>query len=132
MNRNKDTSADYVYGKSACFTKLVQCIYKYGIILHNFTDDRFIMKHIKPIEISSFEQFAPHYLEHVNKALEEKVHELWTYMYMYVGGCGLPSLDGRCVGKFPRWQMCRKSSYTQWLRPLLGCVCAGKFPAPNN
>lgn len=31
------------------------------------------MKHIKSIEISSFEQFAPHYFEHVNKALEEKV-----------------------------------------------------------
>ena len=43
-------------------------------------DDRFIMKHIKPIEISSFEQFAPHYLEHVNKALEEKVGELYMYM----------------------------------------------------
>ena len=40
---------------------------------HTLADDRFIMKHIKSIEISSFEQFAPHYLEHVNKALEEKV-----------------------------------------------------------
>ena len=47
-------------------------------------DDRFIMKHIKSIEISSFEQFAPHYLEHVNKALEEKVGELYMYMCMHV------------------------------------------------
>ena len=42
---------------------------------HNIIDDRFIMKHIKSIEISSFEQFAPRYLEHVNKALEEKVEK---------------------------------------------------------
>ena len=42
---------------------------------HNNIDDRFIMKHIKSIEISSFEQFAPRYLEHVNKALEEKVEK---------------------------------------------------------
>ena len=50
------------------------------IIIHtqchnNIIDDRFIMKHIKSIEISSFEQFAPRYLEHVNKALEEKVEK---------------------------------------------------------
>ena len=46
----------------------------YVIIVYNINaDDRFIMKHIKSIEISSFEQFAPHYLEHVNRALEEKV-----------------------------------------------------------
>ena len=44
-----------------------------SILLYAHTDDRFIMKHIKTIEISSFEQFAPHYLQHVNKALEEKV-----------------------------------------------------------
>ena len=42
------------------------------------------MKHIKSIEISSFEQFAPHDLEHVNKALEEKVGELYMYMCMHV------------------------------------------------
>ena len=35
------------------------------------------MKHIKSIEISSFEQFAPRYLEHVNKALEEKVEKYY-------------------------------------------------------
>ena len=31
------------------------------------------MKQVKSIEISSFELFAPHYLQHVTKALEEKV-----------------------------------------------------------
>ena len=36
-------------------------------------DDRFILKQIKSVEISFFEQFAPHYFEHVNRALEEKV-----------------------------------------------------------
>ena len=51
----------------------------YTHILHYcHLDDRFIMKHIKSIEISSFEQFAPHYLEHVNKALEEKVEKYYT------------------------------------------------------
>ncbi len=36
-------------------------------------DDRFILKQVKSIEISSFELFAPHYLKHVTKALEDKV-----------------------------------------------------------
>ena len=36
-------------------------------------DDRFILKQIKSIEISAFEDFAPRYLDYVNKALEERV-----------------------------------------------------------
>ena len=36
-------------------------------------DDRFILKQIKSIEISAFEDFAPRYLDYINKALEEKV-----------------------------------------------------------
>ena len=41
--------------------------------LDSFPDDRFIMKQIKSVEISSFEQFAPHYFTHVTSALEAKV-----------------------------------------------------------
>ena len=37
------------------------------------TDDQFIMKQIKAVEISSFEQIAPHYFEHITTALESKV-----------------------------------------------------------
>lgn len=38
------------------------------------TDDRFIMKQIKNVEISSFEQTAPLYFEHITSALDNKVH----------------------------------------------------------
>ena len=38
-----------------------------------YTDDRFIMKQIKTVEISSFEQIAPLYFEHITAALENKV-----------------------------------------------------------
>ena len=54
-------------------------------------DDRFIMKQIKTVEISSFEQIAPLYFDHITTALENKVHmyinyyvhvyTLWLYMY---------------------------------------------------
>ena len=37
------------------------------------TDDRFIMKQIKAVEISSFEQIAPLYFDHITSALESKV-----------------------------------------------------------
>lgn len=37
------------------------------------SDDRFILKQIKSVEISSFEQIAPLYFEHVTKALEDGV-----------------------------------------------------------
>ncbi|XP_064389208.1 1-phosphatidylinositol 3-phosphate 5-kinase-like [Halichondria panicea] len=40
-------------------------------------DDRFILKQVKSIEISSFELFAPHYLKHVTKALEDKRPSPW-------------------------------------------------------
>jgi len=36
-------------------------------------DDRFILKQIKTIELSAFEDFAPRYLDYINKALDEKV-----------------------------------------------------------
>lgn len=44
--------------------------------LSTATDDRFILKQIKSVEISSFEQFAPQYFQHVNSALEEGVREI--------------------------------------------------------
>ena len=37
------------------------------------TDDRFIMKGIENVEISSFEQIAPLYFEHITSALDNKV-----------------------------------------------------------
>ena len=43
------------------------------MLLFSTADDRFILKQIKSVEISSFEQFAPQYFEHVTTAMEEKV-----------------------------------------------------------
>ena len=62
-----------VSGKMAtlCLVRISIC--SFVICLYLFTDDRFIMKQVKSIEISSFEPFALHYLKHVTKALEEKV-----------------------------------------------------------
>ena len=56
--------------------------YNYDGFPSTATDDRFILKQIKSVEISSFEQFAPQYFEHVNRALEEGVREeaaLYTF-----------------------------------------------------
>ena len=39
-------------------------------------DDRFIMKQIKTVEISSFEQIAPIYFDHITSALENKVRKI--------------------------------------------------------
>ena len=44
-----------------------------NFVLYLDTDDRFILKQIKSIEISAFEDFAPRYLEYINKALDETV-----------------------------------------------------------
>ena len=53
---------------------LYTCMYMYSTVWYIFsTDDRFIMKQIKSVEISSFEQIAPLYFEHVISALESKV-----------------------------------------------------------
>ena len=49
------------------------------------SDDRFIMKQIKSVEISSFEQIAPLYFEHVISALESKVSA--TACTLYVCTC---------------------------------------------
>jgi hypothetical protein len=52
----------------------VNCAYVYTCIsLVDFADDRFILKQIKSIEISAFEDFAPRYLDYINKALDETV-----------------------------------------------------------
>ena len=44
-----------------------------NFVLYLDTDDRFILKQIKSIEISAFVDFAPRYLEYINKALDETV-----------------------------------------------------------
>lgn len=46
------------------------------------TDDRFIMKQIKNVEISSFEQTAPLYFEHITSALENKVVQPIPYLQL--------------------------------------------------
>ena len=56
--------------------KILRYCYNYDGFPSTTTDDRFILKQIKSIEISSFEQFAPQYFEHVNRALEEGVREV--------------------------------------------------------
>ena len=43
------------------------------LVWYTCVDDRFILKQIKSIEISAFEDFAPRYLDYVTKALEKKV-----------------------------------------------------------
>ena len=50
-----------------------------------FSDDRFILKQIKSIEISAFEDFAPRYLDYVNKALEETVSPMAKYVGNFRG-----------------------------------------------
>ncbi len=48
-------------------------------------DDRFILKQVKAIEISAFEDFAPRYLDYISKALEEKVRNyIHTYIHTYI------------------------------------------------
>ena len=51
------------------------CVDVHYLSIFCFLDDRFIMKQIKSVEISSFEQIAPQYFEHVTSALENKVGE---------------------------------------------------------
>jgi hypothetical protein len=72
----KGANHDRLSAKLQVINKRLGFLFFFKLVAYLHThclDDRFIMKHIKSIEISSFEQFAPHYLEHVNKALEEKV-----------------------------------------------------------
>ena len=46
-------------------------------------DGRMIMKQVKPVEVSSFEEIAPQYFEHVAKAVKEGVCMYSVCMNVY-------------------------------------------------
>ncbi len=52
---------------------LIFLFYLSGVVIFFSPDDRFILKQIKSIEISAFEDFAPRYLDYITRAIEEKV-----------------------------------------------------------
>ena len=67
-----------------------------SLCLSLFADDRFILKQIKSIEISAFEDFAPRYLDYVTKALENKVRGQRGWMDGWVGGWVGGCSEGCC------------------------------------